>query len=89
MVSPLFLHYLPQRNAKVRFYKSRLAAYPRRTCEALKDQTFYGLWVEKNPLPENVGFDELVSWVQPLVEAENSMGKSKDQADAYEAETTK
>jgi hypothetical protein len=61
------------------FYKSRLASYPRRTCEALLDQTFYGQWVEENPLPANVGFDELLSWMKPLVEAENNMGKSKNQ----------
>lgn len=71
------------------FYKSRLAAYTRRTCEALKDQTFYGLWVEENPLPENVGFDELLSWVKPLVEAESSMGKLKDRGDADGEETAK
>jgi hypothetical protein len=69
------------------FYKSRLAAYPRRTCEALKDQTFYGLWVEENPLSENVGFDQLLSWAQPLIEAENSMRKSK--GNAGEEETVK
>jgi hypothetical protein len=63
------------------FYKSRLASYPRRTCEALLDQTFYGLWVQENPLPATVGFDELLSWVKPLVEAENNMGKSKNQVD--------
>jgi hypothetical protein len=61
------------------FYKSRLATYPRRTCEALLDQTFYGLWVEENPFPVNAGFDELLSWVKPLVEAENNMGKPENQ----------
>jgi hypothetical protein len=71
------------------FYKSRLATYPRRTCEAIKNQTFYGLWVEENPLPENVGFDELLSWAQPLVEAENRMGKPKGQGNADEGETVK
>ncbi len=42
------------------FYESRLATYPRRTCEALLAQTFYGQWVEENPLPANTGFDELL-----------------------------
>jgi hypothetical protein len=55
------------------FYKSRLASYPRRSCEALLDSTFYGLPVEENPLPVNAGFDELLSWMKPLVEAEKSM----------------
>lgn len=60
------------------FYESRLATYPRRTCEALLAQTFYGQWVEENPLPANTGFDELLSWLKPLVEAENNMGKHKN-----------
>ncbi len=61
------------------FYQSRLVNYPRRTCEALLEQTAYGLWVEDNPLPSNAGFDELVSWVKPFVEAEDSMRKAKDE----------
>lgn len=59
------------------FYESRLATYPRRTCEALLAQTFYGQWVEENPLPANTGLDELLSWLKPLVEAENNMGQHK------------
>jgi hypothetical protein len=54
----------------VKFYQSRIATYPRRTCEALLDQTRYGLWVEENPFPLNAEFDELLSWLKPLVEAE-------------------
>ncbi len=61
------------------FYQSRLANYPRRTCEALLEQTRYGLWVEDNPLPLNAGFDELVSWAKPFVEAEDSLRKAKDE----------
>ena len=61
------------------FYKSRLATYPRRTCEALLNQTFYGLWVEENSFPVNAEFDDLLSWVKPLVEAENNKGKPKNQ----------
>jgi len=60
------------------FYKSRLASYPRRSCEALLNQTRYGLWVEENPYPVNVGFDELLSWMKPLVEAENNIGKPEN-----------
>ena len=55
------------------FYQSRIAKFPRRTCEALLDQTFYGLWVEENPLPSDANFDELLSWIKPLVEAENDI----------------
>jgi len=45
----------------------------RRTCEALLAQTFYGQWVESNHLPLDANFDELVSWMTPLVEAENKI----------------
>jgi hypothetical protein len=59
------------------FYQSRIAKSPRRTCEALLDQTFYGLWVEENPFPSDANFDELLSWIKPLVEAEDNIEKSK------------
>lgn len=52
------------------FYQSRIANYPRRTCEALLDQTFYGQFVESNQFPLDANFDELLFWVKPLVEAE-------------------
>jgi len=59
------------------FYQSRIANYPRRTCEMLLDATYYGLGpVETNPVPLNANFDELLLWVKPLVEAENN-NKSK------------
>lgn len=70
------------------FYKSRLASYPRRSCEALLNQTFYGLWVEENPFPVNAGFDELLSWMKPLVEAENNMGKPKNRGDTDKTDIT-
>jgi hypothetical protein len=55
------------------FYQSRIAKFPRRTCEALLDQTRYGLFVEENPFPFNAKFDELLSWIMPLVDAEDKM----------------
>lgn len=61
------------------FYQSRIANYPRRTCEALLDQTVKGLWVENNPFPLHANFDELLFWVKPLVEAE----EKKDLVDAH------
>lgn len=61
------------------FYQSRIANYPRRTCEALLAQTFYGQWVENNPFPLDADFDGLLSWLKPLVEAESNIGKSKNQ----------
>jgi hypothetical protein len=61
------------------FYQSRIATFPRRTCEALLAQTFYGQWIENNHFPLDANFDELLSWVEPLVEAEENIGKSKSQ----------
>jgi hypothetical protein len=55
------------------FYQSRIPNYPRRTCEALLDTTFYGLWVENNPLPVNADFNDLISWIEPLTQAERTM----------------
>lgn len=55
------------------FEQSRLANYPRRTCEALLAQTFYGLWVESNYLPLDSNFDDLLNWIKPLVEAEEKL----------------
>ncbi len=56
------------------FYQSRIPNYPRRTCEALLDMTFYGFFVDKNPLPADANFSELMSWMKPLIEAERAMG---------------
>jgi len=52
------------------FYQSRIAKYPRRSCEALLAQTFYGLWVENNNFPLDANFESLLLSVKPLVEAE-------------------
>jgi hypothetical protein len=52
------------------FYQSRIANFPRRTCEALLAQTRYGQWVENNRLPLDANFDELLFWVKSLVEVE-------------------
>jgi len=59
------------------FYQSRIPNYPRRTCEALLDSTFYGLWVENNPLPVNANFDDLLLWVGPLIDAEEELKSQK------------
>jgi len=60
------------------FYQSRIATYPRRTCEALVAQTLYGLWVEGNCLAPDANFDELLTWVKPLVEAEENIGRKDE-----------
>ncbi len=55
------------------FYESRISNFPRRTCEMLLDATFYGLWVENNPIPRDANFDELLLWIEPLVKAEQEL----------------
>ena len=55
------------------YNESRILNYPRRSCEALINQTVNGLRVENNPLPMYANFDELISWVKPLVEAERTL----------------
>lgn len=52
------------------FYKSRIAEFPRRTCEMLLDATVYGIPGKPNPFTLDANFDELLSWLKPLVEAE-------------------
>lgn len=61
------------------FYQSRIANFPRRTCEMLLSTTFYGQFVENNPLPRDVDFNELLSWLEPLVEAEQAMKNNRKQ----------
>lgn len=55
------------------FYESRIAHYPRRTCEALVGATVNGKWVEYNSLPLDANFGELLLWLKPLVEAERAL----------------
>jgi len=55
------------------FYESRIPNYPRRTCEMLLDATFYGLWVENNPIPRDANFNGLLLWIEPLVKAEQEL----------------
>jgi len=56
------------------FYQSRIVTYPRRTCEALIAQTMFGSWVEANNLTLRADFDELLTWLKPLIEAEEKLG---------------
>jgi len=55
------------------FYKSSIALFPRRTCEAEWNYSmpekpeFY----PQNPIPGNLGFEELWKWYGPLLQAEN------------------
>lgn len=55
------------------FYKSSIGLFPRRTCEAEWNYSmpekieFY----PQNPIPRNLGFEELWDWYLPLIKAEN------------------
>ena len=55
------------------FYESRISRYPRRSCEALVDQTVYGQFVEDNHIPRDADFDRLFSWLGPFFEAERAL----------------
>jgi hypothetical protein len=54
------------------FYKSSIGLFPRRTCEAEWNYSmpekleFY----PQNPIPRNLGFEELWDWYLPLIKAE-------------------
>jgi len=58
------------------FYKSWIPNHPRRSCEALYVPTALGRFVDEFPLPKNLGFDEILSWLNPLIEAEHKLKKS-------------
>lgn len=61
------------------FYRSRIPSFPRRTCEALLDSTFYGQFVEPNPIPVQADFNELITWISPMVEAEQAIKKAHNE----------
>ena len=52
------------------YYESRISRYPRRSCEALIEQTVHGHFVENNHIPRDTDFDGLFSWFGPFVKAE-------------------
>ena len=58
------------------FYKSGIAHFPRRSCEGLYVPTVLGKFAEPYPLPKEIKFKELMSWLEPLIEAERLMPKS-------------
>lgn len=59
------------------YYGSRISQYPRRSCEALVKQTMFGQWVETNQLPKDADFDDLFSWLDPLVSAERLLAEAE------------
>ncbi len=55
------------------YYESRISRYPRRSCEALVAQTFFGKFVEDNQMPRDVDFNGLFSWLEPFIGAERAL----------------
>ncbi len=58
------------------FYRSSIGLFPRRTCEAEWDSTMECKFLEQNPIPKGLAFEELWGWYSPLVEAENKKAQS-------------
>jgi hypothetical protein len=54
------------------FYDSWIARHPRRSCEAYWNQNMEAQFIDNNPLPKGVGFDELYAWLNPLINAEKT-----------------
>lgn len=52
------------------FYDSWIANHPRRTGEAYWNQYLDAKFINNNPLPRDVGFDNLWTWLNPLLEHE-------------------
>lgn len=52
------------------FYDSSIANHPRRSCEAMWNQLMECKWIDNNPIPKDLDFDELYAWLKPYVEAE-------------------
>jgi len=53
------------------FYESWIARHPRRTCEAVWNQFMELGFVENNPIPHHLGFEDLWEWYRSLMETEN------------------
>ena len=52
------------------FYDSWIANHPRRTGEAYINQYLNTQFINNNPIPRHVDFQELLEWYEPLKEAE-------------------
>ncbi len=52
------------------FYESWIANHPRRTIESYFDQYIAAKFIDNNPIPKTLAFDELYQWVASLNEAE-------------------
>jgi hypothetical protein len=54
------------------FSSSWIANHPRRTGEAYWDQYMEALFIDNNPVPQFSSLDELWTWYEPLLKAEDS-----------------
>lgn len=70
--SPFF--YDPHYQITDCFYKSGIANYPRRTCEAIASGSIDAKFADPNPIPEDEKrhFVKLHSWIKKLTEYENN-----------------
>lgn len=53
------------------FYKSWVFKHPRRSCEAMYNQSIEACFISDNPMPRVNSLEELHDWIQPLIDAEN------------------
>jgi hypothetical protein len=57
-------------NPPADFYDSWIANHPRRTGEAWLNQYCLNRWIEHNPVPRELGFEQLWDWFEKLTEFE-------------------
>lgn len=57
------------------FYQSWIARHPRRTGEAYRNQYLEAAFIDENPIPKALGFEELWSWYKPLLLAERQAAR--------------
>ena len=62
-------------NATKSFYRSYLARYPRRSCDAFWDATGMNDPRKENPIPLNAPWSELEQWLDPFLKAESEHHK--------------
>ena len=54
------------------FYDSWIANHPRRSCDAMWSQLMELQFLESNKIPKDYGFEKLLKWYKPLIEAERA-----------------
>jgi hypothetical protein len=52
------------------FYNSHIARHPRRTCEAMWNQTMECQFLRNNTIPREMPLEQFYKWLQPLLDAE-------------------